>query len=247
MTWREEAARLPNLSPAEFVLNPETTGLLVIDMQYVDAHRDHGLGKSLKETHPEVWDYYFTRIERTVVPGCRRLVDAFRAAGSRVIFITLGPELPDGSDMVALRRPKVAPGLEAMLYGRGTFEHKILEELAPQPGELVINKTSRGAFNSTAIERQLLNLGLDGLIVAGVSTSSCVETTARDAADRGWKVTIVEDATAEFDEPSHDATLRQFAVRWGRVWTVEETLAELNMSGAGGESSAESSTESAGR
>ena len=63
----------------------------------------------------------------------------------------------------------------------------------------------------------LLNLGVDGLLVAGVSTSSCVETTARDAADRGFKVVIVEDATAEIDEPSHDATLRQFAVRWGRV------------------------------
>ena len=52
MTWREEAARLPNLSPAEFVLNPETTGLLVIDMQYVDAHRDHGLGKSPQRDTP---------------------------------------------------------------------------------------------------------------------------------------------------------------------------------------------------
>ena len=67
--------------------------------------------------------------------------------------------------------------------------------------------------------------------MVGVSTSSCVETTARDAADRGWKVVIVEDATAEIDEPSHEATLRQFAVRFGRVWTVEETLSALGLSG----------------
>lgn len=237
MGWREDVAAYPNLAPKDFALDRDTTGLVVIDMQYVDAHRDYGLGLSLKATHPEIWDYYFTRIERVVVPGCARLLDAFRAAEMRVIFVTLGPELADGGDMVALRRPKITPGLESMLYGRGTFEHQILEELLPEPGELVINKTSRGAFNSTAIERQLLNLGLESLIVAGVSTSSCVDTTARDAADRGWKVVIVEDATAEFDEPSHDATLRQFAARWGRVWTLDETLAELELGDNGVEAS----------
>jgi nicotinamidase-related amidase len=114
-----------------------------------------------------------------------------------------------------------------MLYNQGTFEHQILEELAPLEDELVINKTSRGAFNSTAIERTLINLGIDALVVCGVSTSSCVETTARDAADRGFRTVIVEDATAELDEASHEATLRQFAHRWGRVWTTEETLALL--------------------
>ncbi len=232
MSWREEAALLPNFSPRDFDLQPATTGLLLIDMQYVDAHREYGLGKSLKESHPAVWDYYFTRVEEIVVPGCKRLLEAFRDAGMRVVHVTIGPELPDGADMVPLRRPAVAPGLESMLHGRGTFEHRILEQLEPRPGELVVNKTSRGAFNSTAIERLLLNLGLEGLVVAGVSTSSCVETTARDAADRGWKVVIVEDATAELDEPSHDATLRQFAVRFGRVWTVEETLSVLGLSGA---------------
>jgi nicotinamidase-related amidase len=233
MGWREEVAALPDLSPKDFALRRETTGLLLIDMQYVDAHRDYGLGKSLKASHPAVWDYYFTRVEDVVVPGCRRLLDAFRGGGLRVVHVTLGPELPDGADMVALRRPAITPGLESMLHGRGTFEHGILEELEPRAGELVLNKTSRGAFNSTAIERVLLNLGLDALIVAGVSTSSCVETTARDAADRGWKVVIVEDATAEIDEPSHEATLRQFAVRFGRVWTVEETLSALGLSAGG--------------
>jgi nicotinamidase-related amidase len=240
MGWREEAAALPNFSPSEFELQRDTTCLLVIDMQYVDAHREYGLGKSLKESHPAAWNYYFTRVEDVVVPGCRRLLDAFRAAGLRIVHVTIGPELPDGADMVALRRPANAPGLEPMLHGRGTFEHRILEELEPRPGELVINKTSRGAFNSTAIERLLLNLGLEALIVVGVSTSSCVETTARDAADRGFRVVVVEDATAEIDEPSHEATLRQFAVRFGRVWTVEETLSALRLSRGAAEVPAES-------
>lgn len=227
MGWREEVAALPDLSPASFDLTPVGTALVIVDMQYVDAHRDHGLGASLRESHPEVWEYYFGRVERLVVPNCARLLDAFRGYGMRVVHLTLGPQLADGADLPELRRPTVTPGLSPMLHHVGTETHAILPELVPDVDEIVLNKTSRGAFNSTAIDQVLRNLGITGLIIAGVSTSSCVETTARDAADRGYRVAIVEDATAELDEPSHEATLRQFAVRWGRVWTTAETLGEL--------------------
>jgi nicotinamidase-related amidase len=232
VSWRDDVKALPSFAPAAFELELARTGLVIVDMQYVDAHRDYGLGRSLRETHTAVWDYYFTRIERLVVPNTSRVLDAFRERGMRVIHLTVGPELADGGDMVPLRRPRTAPGLAPMLHHKGTFEHRILEELAPIEGELVINKTSRGAFNSTAIERVLKNLDLDALVVCGVSTSSCVETTARDAADRGFKVVVVEDATAELDEASHDATLRQFAMRWGRVWTTDETLKKVARLGA---------------
>jgi nicotinamidase-related amidase len=227
MSWREDVAALPSFAPARFELDAARTALVIVDMQYVDAHRDYGLGKSLRATHPAVWDYYFTRVEQHVVPNVGLLLGAFRQRSMRVIHLTVGPVLADGADLLPLRQAKTAPGLQSMLYNQGTFEHQILEELAPLESELLINKTSRGAFNSTAIERTLLNLGIDALVVTGVSTSSCVETTARDAADRGFRTVIVEDATAELDEASHDATLRQFAHRWGRVWTTEETLAVL--------------------
>lgn len=227
MSWRDEAALLPNLAPVGFDLEADRTALIVVDMQYVDAHRDYGLGASLRATHPELWASYFARVEQLVVPNTVRLIGAFRDAGMRVVYLTLGPVLADGGDMLAVRRGHVTPGIQAMFHHQGTFEHRILDELAPRDGELVINKTSRSAFNSTAIERVLLNLGVEGLVVAGVTTSSCVDTTARDAADRGFKVAVVEDASAEIDEPSHDAALRQFAVRWGRVWTTDEALAAV--------------------
>lgn len=145
----------------------------------------------------------------------------------RVIHVTLGPVLPDGADMVRLRQPKTSSGLKSLLHHVGTFEHGILEEVRPIEGEVVLNKTSRGAFNSTAIERLLINFNIDMLIFAGVTTSACVDTTARDAADRGFKSVIIEDATAELDEVSHEAALRQFALRWGRVWTTAETIGLL--------------------
>ena len=231
-TWRTEAATLPNFAPTEFDVDPSTTALVIVDMQYVDAHPDYGLGRHLKEHYPAVFEYYLGRIGELVLPNSKRLLDACRARGIRVVHLTVGPVLADGMDMVKLRRPKQAEGLRSMLYQVGTFEHQILPELAPIEGELVVNKTNRGAFNSTAIERLLINLGIETIVVCGVSTSSCVETTARDAADRGFKTVIVEDATAELDEPSHEATLRQFAVRWGRVWTTDETLGELGASSA---------------
>jgi nicotinamidase-related amidase len=228
MDWRDEVERLPRLAPTEFEIEPGKTGLVIVDMQYVDAHREYGLGKSLKESHPEVWEYYFDRVESLVIPNIKRCLETFRQLRLQVIYLTIGAVLPDGGDMVPLRRPQGSPGLSPLFYHAGTFEHGILEELAPVEGELVINKTSRSAFNSTAIERTVRNLGLDALFFVGVTTSSCVDTSARDAADRGFKTVIVEDATAELDEPSHEAALRQFAVRWGRVWTTDETTELLD-------------------
>jgi nicotinamidase-related amidase len=233
MSWREDVAALPQMSPVEFELDPRRTALVIVDMQYVDASRDHGLGASLKASHPHLWSSYFDRVEQVVVPNVARLLQTFRAGGLRVIHLTLGPVLPDGADMVALRRSARTEAMDALFHHQGTFEHRILEPLTPVEGELVINKTSRSAFNSTAIERVLRNLDIDGLIVCGVTTSSCVDTTARDAADRGFKAVIVEDAAAEIDDASHDAALRQFAVRWGRVWTTAETLTMLSATAAG--------------
>jgi biuret amidohydrolase len=232
VTWREEAEALPSFAPARFTAEPATTALLLIDMQYVDAHPDYGLGAYLKREFPQVAEYYFDRMQDLVVPNCQELLSVFRAENMRVVHVTLGPVLADGMDMVPLRRPApAADGLQSLLHNVGSFEHGIIPELTPIPGELVINKTSRSAFNSTAIERVLRNLGVETLIVAGVTTSSCVDTTARDAADRGFQTVVVEDATAEHDQASHEAALRQFAVRWGRVWTTAETISTLRSHG----------------
>ena len=244
MSWRDDVARLPNLAPVEFELDPTCCALVIVDMQYVAAHPNYGLGASLHATHPDLWSTYFARVDGLVVPNLQRLLSAFRAMQLRVVHLTFGPVLADGGDMIASRRGTVTDGIQAMFHPMGSFEHRILDELAPCEGEMVINKTSRSAFNSTAIERVLLNLGVDSLVIGGVTTSSCVDTTARDAADRGFKVVVVEDASAEIDEPSHDAALRQFAVRWGRVWTTDETLSVLGIvqpgQGRGRSTSAES-------
>ncbi|HLA23865.1 MAG TPA: isochorismatase family cysteine hydrolase [bacterium] len=234
MSWRNNLERVPGIAPKTLDLGRTATALVIVDMQYLDAHRDYGLGKSLQKTHPRLWRYYFDRIERVVVPNAKRLLHAFRRGRMRVIHLTLGPELQDGADFVGpdaafLRqmRPSSSPGF----FHKETFEHRILPDLAPVDGELVVNKTSRSAFTSTALERTLLNLRVRTVIVVGVATSACVDLTARDAVDRGFGAVIVEDATADLDEVLHEAALRQFVFRWGRVWTCEETLRALRRRG----------------
>src|SRR6266540_214689 len=112
----------------------------------------------------------------------------------------------------------------------GSPDHAILPEIAPQPGELVIDKNTSGAFNGSAIDFYLQGLGLHTLVICGVSTSACVDNTARDAADRGYNVIVVEDACAGSagSEAAHEATLRTFGRYFGAVKTTAQLVEELS-------------------
>ena len=203
-------------------------------MQNYCCNRDAGLGPMLVEHHPEVAAYVASRLE-TVLPAATRLVDAFRQAGRPVVFTRHGPLLADGSDMIARRRRRDSDALELTsapaLWHSGTFEHEVIAELEPLEGELVVEKNTSSAFNSTGIEWLLRNLGVTTLVVIGVATDMCVETTARDAADRGFEVIVVEDATMTYFEHHHRAALSGFARVFGHVWTSDDVLAALGSGG----------------
>ncbi|HLJ61057.1 MAG TPA: isochorismatase family cysteine hydrolase [bacterium] len=228
--WREQLAtwRLP---VPDFPLVPEESALVVVDMQYMDAHPDYGLGKVFATVDPSRAQYYFSRLRDTVIPNLQRLLEVFRAAGLRVIYLTLGPVLADGSDLSPNFRRRYR--LEERSLGFqvthpvGTPEHRVLDEIAPRPGELVINKTANSAFNASNIDRVLRNLEVRTLVIAGVGTEVCVETTARDAVDRGFNGVIVEDACATLDDASHNSALLTFARWFGKVASTDDVIAEL--------------------
>jgi nicotinamidase-related amidase len=223
--WRKDLDKYPRVAP-DFDLEPKRTALMIIDMQYSDAHPNYGLGLMLRGKYPEAASYYFKRLAEVVVPNQIKLVKFFRQNGLRIIYITVGPMLADASDFPSLRRESwIGQGL--VRYHYGTFEHGILDEIKPQDGELVINKVSASAFNSSAINQILRNMGIDGLVITGVGTNHCVETTARDAADRDYKCILLEDACATFIQEFHDATLRVFAQGFGQVQTTEEVISYL--------------------
>jgi nicotinamidase-related amidase len=183
------------------------------------------------EKYPTVAAYYIPRINQITIPNTRRLLDAFRADGREVIFTRHGALLPDGRDMILRRRRRDVDALETThrphLWSRGTFEHQIIEPLAPLPHELIIDKNASSAFNGSAIDQLLRNMGLDTLVVAGMATDMCVETTSRDAADRGYNVIVVEDATATFCEAHHHAALSALARVFAQVQDTEWVISTL--------------------
>jgi biuret amidohydrolase len=214
-----------------FEVDWSKAALLVIDMQNYGCNPEAGVAQMLSLRYPEIAGYYVPRLTGTAIPNARRLLDAFRRAGRKVLFTRHGPLLPDGSDMIARRRRRDTDSLTTTntptLWSKGSFEHEVIAELAPRPGELVVDKNTSSAFNSTGIEWMLRNMGAQTLVVAGMATDMCVETTARDAADRGFNVIIAEDAAATFFDEHHRAALSGFARVFGQVWQTKDVVAAL--------------------
>jgi len=111
---------------------------------------------------------------------------------------------------------------------RGRREHEVLDELAPLAGEPVINKTTMSAFHSSGFERLLRSWGVEHLVFTGVSTNSCVEGTARDAADRGYRCLLAEDGCGAASARLHEAACENFRRLLGRVAASADIIAELD-------------------
>ncbi len=228
LRWREALKTVPVFAPT-IRWDVDRTALVVVDMQNATCAPGLGGSEYLHRWFPDVARYYYERLGRAVVPTVARLIEAFRARGHRVIFLTVGSHLPDGSDFEPLRRRREqevreSHGVGTVLTALGTDAHAILSALAPRPGELVLNKVTRSAFTSTGIDQLLRNLGITGLMFAGVATNACVMATAESAADRGYHCAIIEDACAATSQTLHEAALLIFASLYGPVLTADEVL-----------------------
>ena len=192
------------LALAELTIDPRRTALLVVDMQR------------------------YSELPRRVLAANLRLRDLFRAHDLPLIFLRVGSFLSDARDQHAKRRDawlREPDAAEPYRCPRGTPPYELCPELAPLPTELVLDKNSSGAFNSSALDHYLRNLGVENLVVTGVSTNHCVDSTARDAADRGYNVIVVEDACADADPAAHRATLDAIARHFGVVRRTDEVIA----------------------
>jgi nicotinamidase-related amidase len=199
--------------------------LIVVDMQYATGHREGALGRRMKAEGSNVAAYRFGRIENLVVPNIKQLLDGFRGAGGEVIYLTVGAAKADCSDAP----PHMKKMFQALDNFEGSREHEIIDALKPRSDERVLNKTSIGAFASTGLDHLLRSLGKDQLYMTGVSTNMCVETTAREAADRGYGVTLLEDACATTHEDLHNATITNFQRLFGRVISTAAACEELKL------------------
>lgn len=225
--WRTAMSEWPLPWDApHFELKPESSALVVVDMQYSCAHPDYGVGLVLKDQRPDTYAWWREQLEEVVVPNIQRLQTAFRESGHRVIFLTVGAELPDGADLPRRRRKREIDSFANLprkrTFPRGTFEHQIREDLAPLPGEIVLNKTGLSGFTTTGLDQTLRSLEIEQAVFCGVTTNGCVETTCRDAADRGYWTVLVEDATTSLSPYYHQAALLSASLFLTMVSTTEQ-------------------------
>ena len=194
-------------------MEPECTALLVVDLQKGEYNR--------RKCAAEPEDaYLWDRIERVVIPNGRRLIAAFRKHGMEVIYTVIESLTLDGRDR----------GLDYKISGifvaRGAPEAEVVDALAPRPNDIVIRKTSSSLFNSTNFEYVLRNLRIEYVVVMGIMTDQCVETAVRDGCDRGFLMTVVEDACATHSEQRHRESLLGIG-GYCRVRTTDALIAEI--------------------
>ncbi|RWM28520.1 MAG: cysteine hydrolase [Mesorhizobium sp.] len=203
--------------PFAFVFRPETTALIVIDMQR-DFAEPGGFGASLGNDVSRV---------TAIVPTVKRLIEGFRVAGLPVIH-TMECHRPDLSDLPPAKRDRGDPSIRIGDVGpmgrvliAGEPGTAILEELAPLPGEIVIEKPGKGAFYATGLGDDLKRIGARQLVFAGLTTEVCVQTTMREANDRGYECLVAEDATESYFPEFKAAALAMIRAQGAIVgWTA---------------------------
>ncbi|MDG4880958.1 isochorismatase family cysteine hydrolase [Mesorhizobium sp. WSM4884] len=203
--------------PFTFAFEPQSTALIVIDMQR-DFAEPGGFGASLGNDVSRV---------TAIVPTVKKLIEGFRAAGLPVIH-TMECHRPDLSDLPPAKRNRGNPSIRIGDVGpmgrvliAGEPGTAILDELAPLPGEIVIEKPGKGAFYATGLGDDLKRIGARQLVFAGVTTEVCVQTTMREANDRGYECLVAEDATESYFPEFKTAALAMIKAQGAIVgWTA---------------------------
>lgn len=203
--------------PFEFPMPLEHTALVLIDMQR-DFVEPGGFGASLGND---------VRPLQAIVPTLQTVLSRWRALGGCVVHTREG-HLPDLSDCPRAKRDRGAPALRigdpgpmGRLLVRGEAGHAIVPALAPLPGEVVIDKPGKGAFYQTPLQEALEARGITHLLITGVTTEVCVQTTMREANDRGYECLLLEDCTESYFPAFKDATLAMVRAQGGIVgWTA---------------------------
>jgi nicotinamidase-related amidase len=206
--------------------------LLVIDMQPCGVGAEAGLIKAIESAAPGYTKYLIDRVEHLVIPNIRRLATAFRGHGLPVYFTAFASAAGDGSDIATSTiryrdaQRRAATGASVILP-RSHPATDIVPELGVAPGDRVLTKTSMDAFTSAPLADELRERGVQTLVVSGVLTDACVESSARHAAERGFQVFVVDDGCAAWEERFHAASLAALRRYFARVAPTDRVLRDL--------------------
>ena len=208
-------------NPFDYRFEVSHTALVIIDMQR-DFIEPGGFGQTLGND---------VSLLAAIVPTVQRVLHAWRQAGGMVVH-TRESHRPDLMDCPPAKRLRGAPRLrigDAGPMGRilvaGEPGNQIIAALAPVDGEFVIDKPGKGAFHATALQQLLRQNGISHVIVMGVTTEVCVQTTLREANDRGYDCLLVEDGTESYFPAFKQATLEMLRAQGAIVgWTAPSAL-----------------------
>jgi biuret amidohydrolase len=209
--------------PAPLDVDLAHAALVIIDMQR-DFLEPGGFGAALGND--------VSRLKAAVAP-CRDVLAAFRGQGALVIHTREGhrPDLSDAPPYKVHRGdPKLrigAAGPMGRILVRGEPGHDIIPELYPVAGEPVIDKPGKGAFYQTDFDLMLRNRGIDTLFVCGVTTEVCVNTTVREANDRGYRCIVLSDCCASYFPEFHEMGLKMVKAQGGIFGSVTSSPALL--------------------
>jgi biuret amidohydrolase len=200
-------------APDDIKLDPQTTALLVIDIQntYLED----------KDTPAETarWQPFYKRMRETVIPNTAKLIADCRARGVEVIYVRIGSHKNDGRDR-SLSQKK--PGFNYLLLPKDRADGQIVPELAPLGDEINLIKTTDSALTGTNLRLILRNMEIKDVICAGIFTDQCVSSTVRSLADESFGVVLVDDCSAAATMELHRHELEVINMIYCHVVQLDE-------------------------